>query len=269
MLLKMINLKRNEADETNSQESGESKDSKTTETDGGLDDLGYPIQKPASEPEKKQPDKADVKKAEKKDPPGDEEKDSTGYGDVDVEEKKADPPPADDKKKDPPAEEKKDGDELKIEVKDLPADESKRLVEFAKTHKMSKEQAQALGELRSNDIKALNQQIEEENKAFTDLVNNQKIQWKKDLLKDKDFSGVDGSEYDHNHKIVKNAFNEFFPETKKMLDSNKGVLPPSTMKDILAIAKILNPKGSTLKEGDLPVDGSDKSSKSEWDDFYS
>lgn len=267
MLIRLPILKMKPEGEGNNNGGGNSQTVTTTSTqtpvsqtqgNDTLDEFGYPtVETPAvtttkAEPEvKHEPTTTDDKK--KVEP----EVKVPGYDD--------EPDIKDEKKVDPPVEEKKKDDvpalDYKIEVADLHADEIKLVEELAKTHKLTKEQATAVAEMRKADISAMNSI---ESKRLADQktqVANLRSGWKTELQNDKVFGGAN---FAHSMKQAGTVLEKFFPETKKMLDEKKGMLPPSTMRDLQGIHKVLFAT-EPLIEGDK---SSNSNSKDPWDTFY-
>jgi hypothetical protein len=224
-----------------------------------VDDYGYPIEAPAAKPEEKKEATPPAAKPEEK-KADDVKVKIPGYDDAPPATPPATPPaakPEEKKADDPPATDLG----YKIEVADLHADEIKIVEDLAKTHKLTKEQAVAVAEMRKLDIQALT-------KIEADAIETKKTQvaklrsdWKNELVNDKSFGGTN---FDTSMQQAGTVLDKFFPETKKMLDERKGMLPPSTMRDLQALHKTLFAT-EALVEGDKVAD---KKSGNSWDDFY-
>lgn len=200
-------------------DSTKSTDSTTTETATGYSTETKPEEtKPAEETTKEN------------------EVDDYGYSEP-VEEKPEETKPAEEQ-----TEEEKSAEELKKEIEstlgDLPEFDRNRLTEFAVKNKMTKEQAEAYAEIVRSDIK------ETENN-----VKNQRSEWKKELVDDPTFGG---DNFDQNIHRVEKLLENHLPNTKKVLTDRGSMMPPYIMKDLLGIAKALNPT-TELVSGDPSV----------------
>lgn len=216
------------------------------------DDLGYEITKeetpaaPATEVAAPVEVPAEVKI----------EKSTTGYGDPEV----VTPPvvvtpvevplPAD------ATDEQKLQKEITDAVKALGDGYNKeQITKFALDNKLSKVQLDAYVKMTKDEDAAFVKSQEEAK------VNQRKV-WKEELQADTEF----GKDFVKNVDRVEKVLQNNMPNTKKMLTEKGGVLPPYIMKDLLSIAKALNPTTS-LVSGEAPAPAQDDSNF--LDDMYS
>ena len=170
------------------------------------------------------------------------EENVSGYGDAP---KTGDEKPAEDDKP------------LELVTEGLEEDAVKEIQEFAKTNKLTKEQAQALVESKKAEAvkrtEAIAQVKVEEAKVYQ--------KWEKELRDDPDFGGKN---FTHSINNVNKLIREELPGIKKLLTGSGKKLPPSIMKDLNSVAKKLY--GETeFVNGDV---GGDKTTqKNPWD-FY-
>lgn len=123
-----------------------------------------------------------------------------------------------------------------VEMKELAADDQKKFGEYFTAHKLSKEAQQAFVDMRKAEIAAnAKAQADYEQQIKTETA-KLKSDWYNELKNDKDFGG---SNFDVNTKLVNKFVQEFMPNTKKVLTEKGGMLPPSTMRDFLSVAKRL------------------------------
>lgn len=219
-----------------------------------LDDLGY-------EKVSNEPGKEDKKPGEKKEtPPAEDEKPKgpvAGYG---LEDPPAEPP-ATPPATPPPGEKIELGYEL--EIKDLPAEEAKKIQEFAKAHKLPKEAAQALVQMKTNEAK-FNADVQAEIvKQNAKAQADKKAGWQRELKGDKEFGGDNFAKSLVN---VEKVMTDFFPNMKKDLTASGAMLPPNAMRDMAKLAKHLygtekliqggggTPKPVVEDESDDPTD---------------
>jgi len=220
----------------------------TDETDGGeFDDYGYPITKTPDKPGKKAEEsgkpgeKASEEDVEIKEP-------VAGYGAKPLEEVPDDAKPPEEK---PPEEKNELGFEL--EVKDLPAEAAKKIKDFAKAHKLTKEAAEALVADKKAEIKFQNDVAIETKKEIDKAKAKVRAGWDKELRTDKDFGG---DNFARNLTNVEKVLKDFFPNTKKVLTEKGSMLPPNVMKDIAKLAKYVYDTerlvhGGERKAGDI------------------
>lgn len=237
------------------QQSGQT-DEKTTES------TGYNIEDRYSKKDASQQTEQSNKTDDKKDEKVAEEKSASGYGD-DLEEVETagyngDKAPETEKKAD---DKSKEADEYaELDVKELDEVLASDLKQFAKDNKLPKEAAQALVNMKKEEVKAFNEAIDKVTNEFKQKLANEKRaqgqKWYGELKADKDFGGEN---FKHNLKKVDNVLEKFFPNIKNDLTKSKGMLPPSAMRDILNLHKVLfsNDKfvnGEQVKSEEDPIE---------------
>jgi hypothetical protein len=217
--------------------------------DDKFDDLGYE-KDPAAEPTDDKVDPpADDKTKKEDDKPI--EKPATGYG---ADDDKVDPPKADDKKEDDKKDDepKDDAEKAKKEyaevVKDLgPGFDKEKVTQFAIENKFTKEQLQAYVKLVKDEDAAITKQAEQ-------AKQNQRKAWKEELKNDPDFGG---DNFVKNVDRVEKVLEKHMPNTKKILTDKGSMLPPYIMRDLLGLAKALNPT-TNLVQGEPPAPTEDQ-----------
>lgn len=121
---------------------------------------------------------------------------------------------------------------LELDLKGLEEDKVKDIQEFAKTHNLTKEQAQALVDKRKGEedarVAATETYKAEEAKVFQ--------KWETELKADPDFGGDNFANSVHN---VNRLIREELPGMKKLLTESGKRLPPSLMKDLNSVARKL------------------------------
>ncbi len=264
-MLKLHTLIRKPADGDGGDNGGAPKESaapkdqtETPEAGSNLDEFGYEKTPASGEPPADQEKKADDKKAAPEvGKLSDIKEPATGYGKDPL---KADDPPAD-----PPAEEKKVELGFELDVKDLDEKEALKIKEFALTHKLPKEAAQALIDSKkaeiANSIAARSQAEKDEVKR----VNNIKAGWDREL---RDHPTFGKENFEQSVFRAEKVYAEHMKETKLHLTKVGGMLPPYVMKDLNNLYDQLY-STQKLVEGDVP--GSDVPKKEEKNDpleFY-
>lgn len=126
--------------------------------------------------------------------------------------------------------------DYKIEVKDLAADEIKKIEDFALANKLPKEAATALAEQRKLDIAAFEDFKKTDLQTRVDAAAAQRSGWIDELKNDKEFGG---EKYAYNLKKVGSVLEKFFPNTNKMLTEKGGMLPSSVIRDLHGLHKQL------------------------------
>jgi hypothetical protein len=123
-------------------------------------------------------------------------------------------------------------------------DDGKKIVtEFAKTHALTKEATQAFADQLKTQLKVIGDaQIKRETEA-ADKEKIMRSQWSTELKTDKDFGG---EHFDANLKRVDTLMEKYFPHTKNLLTTTKGMLPPSIMKDLHSVYEVLLGNKSTM-----------------------
>jgi hypothetical protein len=203
---------------------------KTTETETH-DDFGYEVEK-TEEPVKKseEPAKKEEPKKEEK-----SEKVLTGYGDDEPakEEPKKEEPPKEEKKPEDMTDEEKAAKEISEVVKSLGDEfDKEKIQKFAIENKMTKDQVSAYVKLTNDEAKAAKE-------AQDKFIKEQRKTWKKELQEDPEFGG---EHFDLNVDRVEKLLVSQMPNTKKILTERGSMMPPYIMKDLLSLAKALNPK---------------------------
>lgn len=128
-----------------------------------------------------------------------------------------------------PAEEAKP---LELDLKGLEEEKVADIVEFAKTHGLSKEQAQALVDKRKGD--------EDAKVAAAETYKTKEVEvfakWEEELKADPDFGGENFANSVHS---VNKLIREELPGLKNLLTTSGKRLPPSLMKDLNSVARKL------------------------------
>lgn len=151
---------------------------------------------------------------------------------------------------------------LEVDLKGLEETKVADVLEFAKTHNLTKEQAQALVDQRKEE---LDSSAAAATAAAEKLANDRKeihAKWEKELQEDPEFGG---QKYSHNIHINNKMINEHMPELKNLLTNSGAKLPPKLMKELNAVARKLYSEAE-LVEGS-GVKSSDDSDRKPWD-FY-
>ena len=188
------------------------------EADGSkFDEFGYEKEKTPVEPGKEgtPPPKEETKV----------ENPATGYTE--------EPPKVDDPPVIPPPPVPKVDLGYELDTKDLHETDVKKLTEFAKTHKLTKEVAQGLVDDRKAEAIALKKVIEDGKAAQEKAIKETKAAWHKELKTDPTFGGEN---FDKNLMKVEKVLAEFLPNTKKVLTEGKTMLPPYVMRDLCKLA---------------------------------
>ena len=249
------------------------KNDEGSEDAGDTDDYGYG-EIPEEAGDEKSEDKADDKPEQTETPKQDEkkpvEKSSTGYvdenGEPKSEEKPKEDPP---KKEEPPKTEEKpgEGEELLKDVKfeGVNDEDKKTLSDFIKTHKLPKEAAQAMVDLRKTESEKIKAFAAEHDKKMKDLEAEVKRGWIKELKEDKDFGGTN---FAHSIKAAEKVMSEFLPNTKIKLTGADKMVPPYLMKDLAALHKKLYSNEKFDSNGNNPTPDSDDNNPDAHLDFY-
>jgi hypothetical protein len=140
-------------------------------------------------------------------------------------------PPVEVKKPEDMTPEEKAQKEITDTIKDLgPGYNKDKISKFVTENKLTKEQVSAY-------IKLTKDEDAEFAKTQAEAVTATRKAWKQELMSDPEFGG---EHFDKNVDRVEKVLNNM-PNTKKMLTEKGGVLPPYLMKDLLSLAKTLNP----------------------------
>ena len=123
-----------------------------------------------------------------------------------------------------------------LDAKDLDSKEVTKIKEFAKTHSLTKEAAQAFLDQKLSETKAATKSYEDRKLAAENAVKEVKINWDKELRTDKTFGGEN---FERNIMQAERVLSEMMPETKKALTERKSMLPPYVMRDLAKLAETL------------------------------
>jgi len=243
-----------------------------SEDAGDTDDYGYgeiPEEAGDEKPEGKADDKPEQTETPKQDEKKPVEKSSTGYLDENGEPKSEEKPKEEPKKDEPPKTEQKpgEGDEFLKDVKfeGVNDEDKKTLSDFIKTHKLPKEAAQAMVDLRKTESEKIKAFAAEHDKKMKDLEAEVKRGWIKELKEDKDFGGTN---FAHSIKAAEKVMSEFLPNTKIKLTGADKMVPPYLMKDLAALHKKLYSKEKFDSNGNNPTPDSDDNNPDAHLDFY-
>jgi len=227
--------------------------------DENLDDLGYEkVEEPKLDPIVKEDPPADPPKEEEiKDP-------ATGYNED------APKPPDEKPKEDPPADPPKTDDPPKdvelTNVEGLLPNELEGIKTFAKKHGVTQEVAQALVDLKQDEIKKLDDALEAgkvEQKANVERI---KGEWHKELKDDPDFGG---EKFASSIKKAEKVIEEYMPNLKKELTKHSRMLPPYVMRDLAKLAEHLYTNKPMVKgEPMVPGQNEAESTKDDALEFY-
>jgi hypothetical protein len=222
--------------------------------DSNTDDFGYDDEPKA--PAAVVPPVEDKKPEEPAKPT---EKSVTGYGnppepEIKPEDKKPEEPAKPD---DQLTEEEKAQKEIESALTPLGTNYDKdKITKFAKDNKMTKAQVEAYVKLVQDDEK----EIVKANEA---AVKTQRAAWTKELENDPEFGGEN---FVKNVDRVGKVLQDYMPNMKKVLTDKGSMLPPYIMRDLLGLAKHLNPT-TTFVTGDAPAPAEDDGNY--LDDMYS
>jgi hypothetical protein len=128
-----------------------------------------------------------------------------------------------------PAEEAKP---LELDLKGLEEEKVADIVEFAKAHNLTKEQAQALVDKRKGDEDAKVAAVETYKTKELEVF----AKWEEELKADPDFGGENFANSVHS---VNKLIREELPGLKNLLTTSGKRLPPSLMKDLNSVARKL------------------------------
>ncbi len=149
--------------------------------------------------------------------------DSTGYGEG------GEKPAAESKSEEPKL-------EYDLSLDGLKEEDAAEMKKFLIDKKVPKEIAERLVQEKKAQVDAVDKFLADAKKqAEVKLVETRK-QWVKELKEDKDFGG---DRFKTSLSEVDAIVNKFLPNTKKLLTESGGMLPPSVMRDIHALHKVL------------------------------
>jgi len=161
-----------------------------------------------------------------------------------------DPKPEDKPTEDPKPEDKPtEEDDKPVELSKEDADkvlgelgegyDRELISKFAMDNKFSKEQMEAYVTFaKDQDTKTVSD--------YEERASQQKVDWKKELKNDKDFSGENGENFSKSRDQVDKVLENLMPNMKKKLTEGGKMLPPYVMKDILNIYRTMNPKSKLV-----------------------
>lgn len=211
---------------------------KPTTTNDNVDDLGYTTSEEVTPPAEEVTPPA----ATEDDKPV--EKPASGYGKTDeVDAPAEEVAPPEEKTPEEISEEEKIQKEITESIKDLGDDYDKnKITKFAKDNKLTPDQLKAYVKFtKEEDAAAV--------KSNAEAIKVQRLAWKEELQNDKEFGGAN---FDKNVDRVEKLLQNNMSNTKKVLTEKGGVLPPYFMKDLLSLAKALNPT-TNFVGGDAPA----------------
>lgn len=168
-----------------------------------------------------------------------DEKGKTGYEEVVVPPVSGyeDPTKTTETKVEDPAKSKETTEtKVEVNVEGLSEDSAKLVKDFAATHKLSKEAADAFASVLKTQTGLVEQFKSQQAQMVEKARSEQKINWYNELKGDKDFGGEN---FNTNLKRVDTILEKFLPNTKNLLTSRKSMLPPSIMKDLHGLHKVL------------------------------
>lgn len=210
---------------------------KTTTTELPLpevDDYGYTKSQegdetvPPVKDEEVKPDEEETPSEKPSEEPSEEDKKLTGYTEEEESEE--------------PAKEEESEEEVvdfTDSLKELPEGyDAKEIEQFAKDNKMSKEQVEAYVKLTQGKEKAFAEAREAQ-------IKETRAGWMKELKEDASFGGENFDKNVHRATQVLNLM----PNTKKVLTERGGMLPPSTMRDLVELYHLINPSNSFEQGG--------------------
>lgn len=178
-----------------------------------VDEFGYEVDpKDAPKPAEKKPE--EIKLDE-----------STGYGE--------NPPEVPEEEPAPPVTEPEIKLEYELDSKDVDEKEAVKIKEFAKTHKLTKEAAQAFMDLKRTELKSAAEAKAESEKQQAKAVATLKSNWFNELKNDPTFGG---EQFKYNLMQAEKVLKDHLPETKKILTERKSMLPPYVMRDLAKLA---------------------------------
>lgn len=156
-----------------------------------------------------------------------------------------------------------------IDVKGLADADAAKIKELATTHKLPKEAAQALVDMKKSEAKAAVDAQAAQVEADKAFRIKQKKDWDSSLRSDPHFGNNVKEQFDKSLLKVEKVLKDFMPGTRKLLTEQGLTLNPGIMKDLAGLAKHLyNPEKMVSGEGiDTPV-VSDKEEKNDPLAFY-
>lgn len=134
---------------------------------------------------------------------------------------------------------------LELDLKGFKEEEVQDLRDFAKTHKLSKETAQALLDQRQ----AQKAGDEQKRTEIQEGIKKQHGEWEKELRADPDFGG---DKFDQSVHQVNKLITDHFPSIQKNLTKSGGKVPPDVMRDLRKVALKMYGE-SEFTEGSKPA----------------
>lgn len=237
-----------------------------------VDDYGYEIPKSQQGNADKKADPA--AKSEQQEAAGGDENDEvkepvSGYNEKEIiAAAKEEPAKKEEEKKEPPKSLKEElGYELAVpDAKELPKEDSQKIVDLAKAHKLPKEATEALLAQKKSEYQSFLSAQKESQEAYKKAVTEQKASWYKELQNDPEFGG---EKLNKSLNRAEKVLQDFFPNTKKELTARKSMLPPYVMRDLAkAYEHLYRPEKFT--QGDKISDDKKNDDKEENNplDFY-
>ena len=139
------------------------------------------------------------------------------------------------------------------EIEGLSDEESDDYYKFLKTKKLSRDQRDALLELKKSDVKRQQDHFKALQIKAQKEVRSKTKQWGSELRNDADFGGSDDN-FNKSLKDVNKIMSEMFPNTVKNFETTKQALPPHLMKDLRKLAVKLYNNETEHSKGDKPVE---------------
>ena len=145
---------------------------------------------------------------------------------------------------------------VEVDTKGLINADLADLKEISEKHGLTKEQTQALIDMREKEVSDYKTYVEKTKTDHEKAVALERQQWTKELKEDKDLGGQN---YTRTLRRVDKVLTDFFPGTKKLLTDRKMMLPPSVMRDLAKFyeQQTVTPKlvqGEPLKAQENPDD---------------
>lgn len=125
-----------------------------------------------------------------------------------------------------------------LDLKDTAAPIGEMVKEFALKHNLPKEAAQALVELKKMELAEMDKASTDAKSEYESKQTAQRKEWNDELRNDKDLGGTEEN-YKASLKNINTVLDKFLPNTKSMLTKGGIMLPPSVMKDLHALQKVL------------------------------
>lgn len=127
-------------------------------------------------------------------------------------------------------------DEIKFDETGMSPELVTTIKDFAKANNLSKEAVEAFAKYNKAQVDMVKTYEANQAKAIEAARTKQRSDWYNELKSDKDFGG---EHFNTNLKRIDTMIEKFFPSTKNMLTDRNGMLPPSLMKDLHGLHKVL------------------------------